>query len=80
MLVFVTRDKNDGDEITDSAMSLRINKPTPSETEIGRWMLLAGSSGCDLFLAAPHFKQLFGFTPRKGSCKQMELSLKEVTK
>jgi hypothetical protein len=24
------------------------------------------------------FKALFGFTPRKGSCKQMELSLTEI--
>ena len=24
------------------------------------------------------FKRLFGFTPRKGSCKQYELSLKEI--
>ena len=24
------------------------------------------------------FKKMFGFTPRKGSCKQYELSLKEI--
>lgn len=24
------------------------------------------------------FKKLFGFTPRKGSCKRMELSLTEI--
>jgi hypothetical protein len=24
------------------------------------------------------FKRLFGFTPRKGSCKQMELTLTEI--
>ncbi len=29
-------------------------------------------------LRAPVFKSLFGFTPRKGSCKQYELSLKEL--
>ena len=28
--------------------------------------------------APKKFKQHFGFTPRKGSCKQMELSLKEI--
>jgi hypothetical protein len=25
-----------------------------------------------------NFKKLFGFTPRKGSCKQYELELKEI--
>lgn len=29
-------------------------------------------------LEAQRFKRLFGFTPRKGSCRQMELSLKEI--
>ena len=27
---------------------------------------------------AASFKKLFGFTPRKGTCKQYELSLKEI--
>ena len=27
---------------------------------------------------ATKFKSLFGFTPRKGSCKQYELTLKEI--
>ena len=26
----------------------------------------------------PDFKKLFGFTPRKGSCKQYNLELKEI--
>jgi hypothetical protein len=26
----------------------------------------------------PEFKKDFGFTPRKGTCKQCELSLKEI--
>ena len=29
-------------------------------------------------IATISFKQLFGFTPRKGSCKQYEPSLKEI--
>jgi len=29
-------------------------------------------------IEASRFKGLFGFTPRKGSCKQYELSLKEI--
>ena len=29
-------------------------------------------------LATEAFKRLFGFTPRKGSCKQYELTLKEI--
>lgn len=33
-----------------------------------------------LRLYAYEFKKHFGFTPRKGSCKQMELSLKEIAK
>jgi hypothetical protein len=31
-----------------------------------------------LFLNVTEFKKAFGFTPRKGSCKQYELSLKEI--
>ena len=30
------------------------------------------------FYEADAFGDIFGFTPRKGSCKQMELSLKEI--
>ena len=28
--------------------------------------------------SAASFKQLFGFTPRKGTCRKYELSLKEI--
>ena len=30
-------------------------------------------------IEASYFKKLFGFTPRKGSCKQYNLKLEEVT-
>lgn len=30
-------------------------------------------------LSVRYFKKKYGFTPRKGSCRQYELSLKEIT-
>ena len=32
----------------------------------------------ELSCYAKHFKRFFGFTPRKGSCKQMNLSLTDI--
>lgn len=68
MLVWVTRDKTDSGDIC-------IWKSKPA---LLRSMFAIGSDVGDDDFRVGAFKKLFGFTPRKGSCKQMELSLKEV--
>ena len=78
MKVWVTRDSDDGDEIMNSSISIRLHQPTPWPQKEGMWMLTPDSSSCDLFIAKPMFNVLFGFTPRKGSSEQRELSLEEI--
>ncbi|KKM19748.1 hypothetical protein LCGC14_1652470 [marine sediment metagenome] len=70
MKVWVTRDKGDGHEWVD----IWRGRVKPILKEKKRF-----SGGLSLFtLFTSECKTVFGFTPRKGSCRQMELSLKEI--
>jgi hypothetical protein len=68
MKVWVTRDKtNSGD------VCIWKTKPTICRQMFG----INGDVGDDDFRVGA-FKKLFGFTPRKGRCKQMNLTLTEI--
>ena len=69
MKVWVARD-NDGIQAND--IYVWTKKP---DKESGSYMPRADLGGWQVKMYA--FKTTFGFTPRKGSCKQYELSLKE---
>ena len=67
--VWATRD-NKG-KAWPNRVSLRLGKPI--NFNYGH---CGGEEQCHIACAT--FKTLFGFTPRMGSCKRMELSLKEI--
>jgi len=71
MKVWVTRDEGKG--TSDCAVFKK--KPHLEED-----MWTTGMVRSLVFeMRVQYFKSLFGFTPRKGSCKQYELTLKEIT-
>jgi len=77
MKVWITRDKQD----IVGAFGGRA-KPKLVENELGQKEWSDGYSREShylFFMDLRYFKSLFGFTPRKGSCKQYELTLKEIT-
>ncbi len=78
MKVWVTRDKTkDGDVAVwvGKEKDLFLNN-------YGRYSCEADCDTCEidyLYMRPRTFKKYFGFTPRKGSCKEYELTLKEMT-
>jgi hypothetical protein len=74
MKVWVTRDvKNDK---ANCGLWAGEGKPT-----VDRFMDMFVVGGADRMMAEWNhrvFKRIFGFTPRKGTCKKYELTLKEV--
>lgn len=68
MKVYVTRDKKSG------VIAITSFKPI---SEKGKFY---GPDGkiAELSCYSKPFKRMFGFTPRKGTCKQYELTLKEI--
>jgi hypothetical protein len=75
MKVWVTRDAVDpSDEIGVYYCGIFREKPTKTMDRFH-----STTRGDSLYSRnTPWFKETFGFTPRKGSCKQYELSIKEV--
>ena len=71
MKVWVTRDKTKSGDVC-------IWKEHPKPSLVRKMYGINGDVGEDDFRTGA-FKKLFGFTPRKGSCKQMELTLKPVS-
>ena len=77
MKVWVTRDRDNTGDICgwNDMENVKMD-------DTGFWD--AGEYNCNQiisFLESLHpsqFKKMFGFTPRKGSCRQYELSLKEI--
>ena len=78
MKVWVTRDKDDSGCIcfwdTDKFLSLDINRMWDAEMEGYAKTIINEFTD----MGPEDFKRRFGFTPRKGSCKQYELSLTEI--
>ena len=77
MRVWLTRD--DGSYSDDSC--LWTGKKKPFVDTDGRWEFVGiGTYPIDSFehISPRQSKKYFGFTPRKGSCKQYELTLKEI--
>ena len=75
MKVWITRDK-----INSVLICLWDIKPLKDEDgnfDLTDEMALKESGWAEQYYI-PIFKRLFGFTPRKGSCKQYELELKEI--
>ena len=74
MKVWVTRDKS---KCPESYVCIFYDGTKPVKTskcfwlciEVGRVIMQENNR---------HFKSLFGFTPRKGTCKQYELTLTEI--
>lgn len=67
MRVWVTRDNGNKNRVT-----LTTKQPTK------RGELFYSKEAAILMMFSDEIKKLFGFTPRKGSCKQYELTLKEI--
>ena len=78
MRVWVTRDKTKNGDV---AVWDGYEKDLFINDINGRWESEFGTDTVEieqLYEKPKYFKRLFGFTPRKGSCKQMELSLSEI--
>ena len=74
MKVWVTRDSMDRhDQIGVYYCGIFSGKPTKSINGF-----YYGNGLCLSYKPTGHFKQTFGFTPRKGSCKQYNFTLEEV--
>ena len=76
MLVWVTRDKGNG---KDCVYMWDIK---PKEIDDGKFdltyeMALNQNKWSEYYYTSI-FQKIFGFTPKKGSCQQMELSLTEI--
>ena len=69
MKVWITRDKDNRN------IDVAIFKKKP---ELGEFSNMFEGTSLLLEMRAKDTKPLFGFTPRKGSCKQYELELKEI--
>ena len=76
MKIWITRDKDEGVGDDKSCINITAQQPTWLNDE-GCWNFSAGDFLG--FMPASPFGKSFGFTPRKGSCKQYELTLKEIT-
>ena len=68
--VWIARDKAEG---YDYEVDMSMSKPYLNSHEG-----FFESTGKHAILHVEAFKDIFGFTPRKGSCKQYELTLKEI--
>ena len=80
MKVWVTRDKN---KATHSEVCVWEGKESPVCQADGYYDYPVTSRTCrvvDEFenIDATHFKRLFDFTPRKGSCQQYNLTLTKI--
>lgn len=69
MKVWVTRDNN-----TQDWVAISRGKRKPYTNSYGQFT----SCGVAIHEDVEKFKKIFGFTPRKGTCEQYELSLKEI--
>ena len=67
MKVWITRD--------DDGICLWEDRANPSKEGD---LQFYGSVSPYAYLSSKTFKERYGFTPRKGSCKQYELTLKEI--
>ena len=72
MKVWISRDKR-GYEVD----NVSIFTVEPKTYHYG---FCAEESGTEGMMNRHDFKNVFGFTPRKGTCKQYKLSLKEISK
>lgn len=71
MKVWITRDS----DFPDRQLLAWSEKPR-SQRPRGAWWVGRRLPIAEFHI--PYFKALFGFTPRKGTCKQYELTLKEI--
>jgi hypothetical protein len=72
MKVWVTRDRESCWEFNENM--IRFWTAMPDKTSVGGFSGHSRRGSVNIMF----FKSLFKFTPRKGSCKQMELELKEA--
>ena len=78
MLVWVTRDKDDGDDKDNSKSCINITNEKPNFLEDENcWNWACNGTFCG-FMQVSQFDKEFGFTPRKGSGKQYNLTLEEI--
>lgn len=81
MKVWVTRDKT---KVTHPEVCVWEGSESPVCQSNGFYDWPVTSRTCRIMdefeniIEASRFKKLFGFTPRKGTCKQYELTLKEI--
>jgi hypothetical protein len=73
MKVWVTRNKRN---VASPILVSKGNEPT---WEKGFWSLDFASDLTEMHTPSS-FKDQYGFTPKKGSCRQMELTLTEIRK
>ena len=75
MKVWVTRDMEEGQ----ACVEMWHDRPRKYKWMVGAkgQFYYDGARGCDMEYG--NFRKFFGFTPRKGSCKQYELTLKEIS-
>lgn len=78
MKVWVTRDKNDGDGKHDSCVVVTESKPVLRRDKETYRHHYGKDDDFDMYISAVNCKKKYKFTPRKGSCKQYELTLKEI--
>jgi hypothetical protein len=71
MKVWITRDRRWGEDLTFWAGKEPFKDGDFYDANID-------DADISLEISTFEFKNCFGFTPRKGSCKQYELTLKEV--
>jgi hypothetical protein len=74
MKVWVTRDRDGIICAWNTNRGLEIGDDGMWDTAESKTDIVEGYDEMD----PRNFKKLFGFTPRKGSCKQYELELKEI--
>ena len=76
MKVWITRDDKEYDSQQGDIVIWNSMYPkTPKKDGSGVW---ENGGKCMADVNKHDFRNLFGFTPRKGSCKQYELTLKEM--
>lgn len=73
MKVWITRDEDDPFER--ACIDLRCTKPPNAMSLNGKYYY---GGGHFLPMSEDNFKRMFGFTPRKGSCKQYNIEITEV--